>query len=97
MAYDPHIERYKRYIKMKKPFNEAACLEVYFMDRWTRVTSGDFRCYSGPRRITETHVNPREHIVNQFNYDGPIYARDTNVEYIGEATNNFINRSQIEL
>jgi hypothetical protein len=97
MAYDPHLDRYKKYIKMKIPFNDAACLEVYFMDKWTRVTSSDFRCYSGPRRITEHHVNPKKHVINQYEYEGPVYAKDTNIEYIGEVTNNFIHRSQIEL
>ena len=95
MAYDPHIERYKRYIKLKKPFNEAACLEVYMNDKWYRVISSDFRSWSGRRRITEHHVIGIEHKIDQYEYEGPVYDRDTNMEYIGEVVNRLVNRSEI--
>ena len=95
MAYDPHLDRYKKYIKMKIPFNDAACLEVYFMDKWTRVTSSDFRAWSGRRRITEHHVSGTKHEVDQYEYEGPVYARDTNIEYVGKVVNRLVNRSEI--
>ena len=95
MAYDPHLDRYKRYIKLKKPFNEAACLEVFMNDKWYRVTSSDFRAWSGRRRITAHHVSGTKHEVDQYGYEGPVYARDTNIEYVGEGVNRLVNRSEI--
>jgi len=95
MAYDPQLDRYKRYIKLKKPFNEAANLEVYMNDKWYRVTSNDFRAWSGRRRITEHHVSGTKHEIDQYEYEGPVYARDTNIEYIGEVVNRLVNRSEI--
>ena len=95
MAYDPHLDRYKKYIKMKIPFNEAACLEVFMNDKWYRVISSDFRAWSGRRRITEHHVSGTKHEVDQYEYEGPVYARDTNIEYVGEVVNRLVNRSEI--
>ena len=97
MAYDPHLEKHKRWLKLKKPFNDAACLEVYVDDKWYRVTGGDFRSWSGKRRITEHHVSGTKHEIDQYEYEGPVYARDTNIEYIGEIVNRLVHRSEIEL
>ena len=39
------IEEIKRnqWLKLDRPFNDAANLEVYFKGEWHRVTAGDFR------------------------------------------------------
>ena len=38
--------------KLYNPFNDAGMMEVCIKDAWYRVTSKDFRSFSGPRRIT---------------------------------------------
>ena len=101
MARDPHInetnKRESRYEKMFNPFYEAGVLEVYFNEKWVRVISKHFRSYSGPRRITRpekvVHGLPQlevPFITEEFN--GPVYAMDTNYEYIGEVLNDFVSR-----
>ena len=64
--------------------------------KWYRVTGNDFRAWSGRRRITEHHVSGTKHEIDQYEYEGPVYARDTNIEYIGEVVNRMINRSEIK-
>ena len=88
--------RHKKWLKLKIPFNDAACLEVNIGDKWYRVTGKDFRSWSGKRRITEHHVNGDKHKIDQYEYEGPVYARDTNIEYIGEVVNRVIHRSEIK-
>ena len=34
--------------------------------------------------------------IDQYEYEGPVYARDTNIEYVGEVVNRMINRSEIK-
>ena len=95
MAYSIEDIKRKQWLKLKRPFNDAACLEVYMDDKWYRVTGNDFRAWSGRRRITEHHVSGTKHEINQYEYEGPVYARDTNIEYIGEVVNRLVSRSEI--
>ena len=95
MAYSIEEIKRKQWLKLKRPFNDAANLEVYFKGEWHRVTAGDFRSWSGRRRITEHHVTRNIHKTNQYEYEGPVYAKDTNIEYIGKIVNRLINRSEI--
>lgn len=55
-------------IKLIYDFNTASNLEIYLPNKldWFRVTSKDFRSFSGARKIDD---NP---------YYGPIYAYGTN-------------------
>ena len=96
MAYSIEEIKRKQWLKLDRPFNDAANLEVYFKGEWYRVTAGDFRSWSGRRRITEHHVTRDAHKTNQYEYEGPVYAKDTNIEYIGEVVNRLINRSEIK-
>ena len=95
MAYSIEEIKRKQWLKLKRPFNDAANLEVYLNGNWYRVTGNDFRAWSGRRRITEHHITRDEHKTKQYEYEGPVYARDTNIEYIGEVVNRVIHRSEI--
>lgn len=68
--------------KLLFPFNTAGVLEISSdNEKWYRVTSGRFRSWDGPRRITEPtyaekgnpHVPMRTYL-----YEGPIYIFGTN-------------------
>lgn len=52
--------------KIYYDFDTSANLEVKIKEIWYRTTPNDFRSFNGFRRI------------NGFNYDGPIYYKDTN-------------------
>ena len=81
---------------LKNDYNTAGVLEVFQNNKWYRVTGNDFRAWSGRRRITEHHIIRDEHKTEQYEYEGPVYARDTNIEYIGEVVNRVIHRSEIK-
>ena len=49
MAYSIEDIKRKQWLKLKRPFNDAACLEVYMDGKWYRVTGNDFRAWSGRR------------------------------------------------
>jgi len=54
--------------KLKYDFNTAANLEVFIpnLNDWYRVTSREFRSFTGKRRI------------NNVEYDGPVYVYNSN-------------------
>lgn len=59
--------------KLIYDFNAAACLEVQLPNgNWYRITAGEFRSYSYPRRISigEDHQM----------YEGPTYLYGTNIK-----------------
>lgn len=59
--------------KLIYDFNAAACLEVQLPNgNWYRITSGEFRSYSYPRRIS---VNGEYE-----SYEGPVYLYGTNIK-----------------
>jgi len=95
MAYSIEQIRHKQWLKLKNPFNDAGCLEVYMNNDWYRVTGNDFRAWSGKRRITEHHIVRGNHRTEQYEYEGPVYAKGTNIEYIGEVVNRVVKRSEI--
>ena len=66
---------------------------LYSVTLW--FTGNDFRAWSGRRRITEYHITKNKRKVDQYEYEGPVYARDTNIEYIGEVVNRLVSRSEI--
>ncbi len=96
MAYSIEEIKHKQWLKLKRPFNDAANLEVYMKGDWYRVTGNDFRAWSGRRRITEHHIIRDKRKTEQYEYEGPVYAKDTNIEYIGEVVNRIIHRSEIK-
>jgi len=54
--------------KLKYDFNTASNLEVFIpnLNDWYRVTSREFRSFTGKRRI------------NNVEYDGPVYVYNSN-------------------
>jgi hypothetical protein len=54
--------------KLKYDFNTASNLEVFMpnLNDWYRVTSREFRSFTGKRRI------------NNVEYDGPVYVYNSN-------------------
>ena len=68
--------------KLLFPFNTAGVLEVSSDgEKWYRVTSGRFRSWDGPRRITEpTHAEKGNPWVpmRTYLYEGPLYIFGTN-------------------
>lgn len=81
--------------KLYNPFHDGGMMEVLIKGTWYRVTSKDFRSFSGPRRITsEDYV---VHGLNQLNvpmttrdYDGPVFYMETNFVYEGEVLNKIV-------
>ena len=68
--------------KLLFPFNTAGVLEIEMNNGvWYRVTSGRFRSWDGPRRITEpTEVRKGDpHVpMRTYLYEGPVYIFGTN-------------------
>lgn len=69
--------------KLTFDFNTAGLLEIYFKEKWTRVTAREFRSFDGPRRISE----PIECVLGNVNiemktydYWGPVFMFGTNKE-----------------
>ena len=91
---DPNMKRERKF-KPYLDFNDAGVLEVNMKGTWYRVTSTDFRAFSGPRRITERTVTKTGTETNEYKYEGPVFARDTNIEYVGPIQNRIIHRSEI--
>lgn len=72
--------------KLIYEFNASACLEIQLPNsKWYRVTSGEFRAYSYPRRILKENKYEE--------YIGPIYYYGTNfkVEKINKDGIQFVN------
>ena len=68
--------------------------------KWYRTTAGWFRSFSGPRRISapERTVHGLASLsvpVVTREYHGPVYARDTNFEYIGPVLNAHVHREML--
>ena len=70
-------------VKLKYDFNTAGVLEIKLNNTWYRASGREFRSFDGQRRITE----PQEIILGNvdvemktYEYNGPVYAFDTNIE-----------------
>ena len=103
MSNDPHLDnrRAGRKQRLHNPYNCAGSLEVcHSTGTWYRVTTTYFRCFSGPRRITapERIIQGMESLsvpVVTHEYEGPVYAMDTNFEYIGPVINTYVNKEML--
>lgn len=102
MSRDPHLDdrRAGRKIRLHEPFNCAGVMEVCMSGKWYRTTAGWFRSFSGPRRISapERTVHGLASLsvpVVTREYHGPVYARDTNFEYIGPVLNAHVHREML--
>lgn len=70
-------------VKLKYDFNTAGVLEINLNGNWYRASGREFRSFDGRRRITE----PVEILLGNvdvdmktYEYNGPVYAFDTNLE-----------------
>ncbi len=103
MSRDPHLDnrREGRKIRLYNPYNCAGCLEVQHKDgKWYRTTTTYFRSFSGPRRITapERVVQGMESLrvpIVTREYHGPVFAMDTNFEYIGPVLNGYVKKEML--
>ena len=101
MSRDPHLDRREgRKIRLHNPFNCAGVLEVCMNGTWYRTTSTWFRSFSGPRRITapERVVQGLESLrvpLVTREYEGPVFAMDTNFEYIGPVLNGYVRKEML--
>jgi len=102
MARDPHMNsgREGRKIRLHEPFNCAGVMEVCMDGKWYRTTSGWFRSFSGPRRISapERVVQGIESLsipVVTKEYHGPVFAMDTNFQYIGPVLNGYVKKEML--
>ena len=62
-------------------YNTAGVLEIFFKEKWTRVTTKDFRAFNGPRRISEPTTIELGNVVvpmRTYEYYGPVYIWGTN-------------------
>ena len=103
MSRDPHLDdrRVGRKQRLHNPYNCAGSLEVQHDNgTWYRTTTTYFRSFSGPRRITapERIVQGMESLsipVVTREYDGPVFAMDTNFQYIGPVLNKYIKKEML--
>ena len=105
MSRDPHLNidnrRAGRKQRLHNPYNCAGSLEVQHSNgTWYRTTTSWFRSFSGPRRITapEQIIQGMESLsipVVTNEYHGPVYAMDTNFEYIGPVINDYVNKEML--
>ena len=77
-------------------FNTAGVLEVSSdNEKWYRVTSGRFRSWDGPRRITEPTYTEKGNPwvpMQTYIYDGPLYIYGTNKRVEKNNTLTFIEK-----
>ena len=103
VSNDPHLDnrRAGRKQRLHNPYNCAGCLEVQHDNgTWYRTTTSYFRSFSGPRRITapERIVQGMESLkipVVTREYHGPVFAMDTNFEYIGPVLNGYVKKEML--
>ena len=103
MSSDPHLNNRRdgRKQRLHNPYNCAGCLEVQHDNGvWYRTTTTYFRSFSGPRRITapERVVQGIESLsipVVTREYHGPVFAMDTNFQYIGPVLNGYVKKEML--
>lgn len=69
--------------KLRYDFNTAGLLEIFFKDKWVRVTSKDFRSFDGQRRITlptKVELGNVQVPMETYEYWGPVFMYGTNKE-----------------
>ena len=103
MSRYPHLDdrREGRKQRLHNPYNCAGSLEVQHDNGvWYRTTTSYFRAFSGPRRITapERIVQGMESLrvpVVTHEFHGPVFAMDTNFEYIGPVLNGYVKKEML--
>lgn len=99
------MEKTGNTVKLQYDFNTAGVCEVCIKGNWYRTTARDFRSFDGKRRITEPIKQPgvgdkfEDIVFHTYDYNGPIYVLQTNLEVIRmdtelPVTNPYIKTSQ---
>lgn len=88
--------------RLECPFNQDGSLEILTKkDKWSRVTSREFRSYDGPRRIYQPNYVVRGHAnldveMEYVNYYGPIYEYGTNTQVPFKDSRSLIDSVELE-
>jgi hypothetical protein len=83
-------------------FNTSGVLEVCIKGTWYRTTSNEFRSFDGSRRITEPIKQPGlgesffDVKMKTYDYNGPVYVIQTNLEVIKMDTETIVTNPYIE-
>ena len=99
------MEKTGNTVKLHYDFNTAGVCEVCIKGNWYRTTAREFRSFDGDRRITEPVKQPgigdkfEDIVFHTYDYNGPIYVFQTNLEVIRmntelPVTNPYIETSQ---
>jgi len=80
-------------VKIQYDFNTSGVLEVMLKGEWRRTTSREFRSFDTKRRITEpvrAELGNVDVPMRTYEYDGPAYVYDTNIEIKKSNSGKFI-------
>ena len=89
-------------VKKIHDFNTSGVLEVCIKENWYRTTSNEFRSFDGNRRITEPIKQPgigesfSDIKFKTYDYNGPVYVLQTNLEVIRMDTETIVTNPYIE-
>lgn len=89
--------------KLLYDFNTAAMCEVCIKGTFYRTTARDFRSFDGVRRLTEParHLGLGEDFtkleMKTYEYNGPVYVLQTNLEVIRMNTETIVTNPYIEV
>ena len=89
-------------VKKIYDFNTSGVLEVCIKENWYRTTSNEFRSFDGKRRITEPIKQPgigesfSDIKFKTYDYNGPVYVLQTNLEVIRMDTETIVTNPYIE-
>jgi len=89
-------------VKKLHDFNTAGVLEVCIKGNWYRTTCNEFRSFDGKRRITQPIKQPGlrdsfdDIVVHTYDYNGPVYVLQTNLEVIKMDTETLVTNPYIK-
>lgn len=89
-------------VKKFHDFNTSGVLEVCIKGIWYRTTSNEFRSFDGNRRITQPIKQPgigdsfSNIEFNTYEYSGPVYVLQTNLEVIRMNTETIVTNPYIK-
>lgn len=88
--------------KLECPFNQDGSLEVKTKgDKWSRVTSREFRSFDGPRRIYQPTDIVKGHRnlnieMEYVEYFGPVFMYGTNTQVPYKGTRQLVESNELE-
>ena len=89
--------------KLIYDFNTAGVCEVCIKGTWYRTTAREFRSFDGERRITQPIKQPgigekfEDIQFHTYQYNGPVYVVQTNLEVIRMDTQTIVTNPYIEV